>query len=162
MKALKISQHSSDWLSYLHFANNVVSEGLASNAVKSLDFLLKQLQGKGVASMLQIELKLMAGNNVAYDPSIFDESDDKIDPVTGKKKPIKLRSLLDTWITSILNGGNAFRRLDSNSGDYRREIVNNAVVRERLMQINAAIDSCELHCSNLNTNMLLTYQKILL
>jgi dynein heavy chain len=151
MKALKISQHSADWLSYLDFANNVVSEGLASNAVKSLDFLLTQLQGKEVTSMLQIELKLMnPSHDVAYDPSIFAEDDGlKIDPVTGKKKPIRLRSMLDTWITSILNGGNAFRRLDSNSGDYRREIVNNAVVRERLMQINAAIDACEQRCSDL-------------
>ena len=38
MKALQVSQHSADWLAYVDFANNVVAEGLASNAVKSLDF----------------------------------------------------------------------------------------------------------------------------
>ena len=63
MKALKVSQHSSDWLAYMDFANNVVSEGLASNAVKSLDYLLQQLKGIGedgedVLPMLEIQLKL--------------------------------------------------------------------------------------------------------
>ena len=57
--------------------------------------------------------------------------------------------MLDGWITSILNGGNMFRRLDTNSGDYRREIMNNTFVRQKLAQINAAIDLCEKDCEQL-------------
>tara|TARA_B100000795_G_scaffold239297_1_gene200871 strand:+ start:730 stop:1896 length:1167 start_codon:yes stop_codon:yes gene_type:complete len=79
MKSLKVSQHSADWLSYLDFANNVVSEGLASNAVKSLHFLLTQLKGEeDTPSMLAIELKLLRGN-IVFDPSIFETNED-IDP----------------------------------------------------------------------------------
>ena len=42
-----------------------------------------------------------------------------------------------------------FKRLDTNSGDYRREVINNAKVREKLMQINAAMDACEADCAAL-------------
>ena len=146
MKALKVSQHSSDWLAYVDFANNVVAEGLASNAVKSLDYLLQQLKGQDdIAPMLEIKLKLHNNQDVAFDPTVFDvekeEGEEEDENIIASKRPIRLRSMLDKWITSILNGGNTFKRLDTNSGDYRREVINNVAVREKLMQINASMVS---------------------
>lgn len=150
MKALKVSQHSSDWLAYVDFANNVVAEGLASNAVKSLDYLLQQLKGQDdIAPMLEIKLKLHNNQDVAFDPTVFDVEEEEDETMIASKRPIRLRSMLDKWITSILNGGNTFKRLDTNSGDYRREVINNAAVREKLMQINASMDACEQECASL-------------
>ena len=117
MKALKISQHSSDWLAYVDFANNVVAEGLASNAVKSLHYLLEQLKAENdIPPMLEIKLALKK-SNVAFNPIVFDQEkkEDEEDEIILRKQ-IRLRSMLDSWITSILNGGNVFKRLDTNTG----------------------------------------------
>ena len=60
--------------------------------------------------------------------------------------------MVTSWITSILNVGASFRRIDINSGDYRREVVDHEIVRSKLMEINAALDNTESKCNEYKEN----------
>ena len=111
--------------------------------------------------MLQVSLKLdSATGDVVFDPAIdfgsaddvggdidvFDMSPEEIEEF-GRKN--NLRDMTTGWIASMLNTGSQFRRLDTNNGDYRREVINHPDVREKLMDLNVALDVTEDHCRSL-------------
>ena len=167
-KKLKISQNHPDWRAYVDFANNVVTDGLAKVVVTSLDVLLttvstpssdevnveeeedvfgdKPKKPPVLQPLLKIQLN-HENNDVVFVPNVFEpDGDEEEDP---KKN---LRTMVTSWITSILNVGASFRRIDINSGDYRREVVDHEIVRSKLMEINAALDNTESKCNEYKEN----------
>ena len=138
-KILKVSQGLPDWKAYVDFVNNIIVDGLATVVVMSMDFVVqntdaKIISSKGRVPMLEIEMDLKA-SKVVFSPDLG-----------HTEKNSGLRDIVNSWIEEFYKIAMLFKRLDTNSGTYVKELQNNMSIQGAIADINDILDTNDQSC----------------
>jgi dynein heavy chain len=114
-------------------------EGLVKVVVVSLDYLVKQIDPEEIARydklpVLEISLDLY-GKDVMFMPDIFETTNH-----TG------VRDIVNNWVESFFHIATIFKRLDTNSGSYIKELQENMEVCALLAKLNETLAVTEGNC----------------
>ncbi|GBG28212.1 Dynein heavy chain 2, axonemal [Hondaea fermentalgiana] len=133
VKKLKVSAGLPDWKTYVDFINNIVIAGLSQTACVSLAYLQRELdleviQNEAKLPLIEVDL-ILSSRMVLFSPSL---------DATSKRDGI--RDEVENWIDSFFAIGSLFKRLDSPSGTYNKEITSDPAVMRLVAAVHCSLD----------------------
>lgn len=133
VKKLKVSAGLPDWKTYVDFVNTIVIGGLCQTACVSLTYLSRELdleviQNEAKLPLIEVDL-ILSSRLVLFSPSL-----DMTSKVDG------IRDEVEKWIDSIFTIGTLFKRLDSPTGTYTKEITRDPPVMRLIASIHCSLD----------------------
>ena len=136
IKVLKVCRGLPDWKTYVGVVSSAAVEGLAHILNTFICFLSEQLESSTVKRadrqlILEIELTLV-DSEIVFSRDLFEIA--KRDVVRG---------VMYGWVDSFFNVATIFKRLDTRSGTYLKELQNGMAMSAKLRQLSEFMQNNE-------------------
>ena len=172
-KAVKISQSSPDWKSYIDFVNDVVVDGLAQATICSLKFVLEYLELKPLGDVAKLP------DDTTSPPLVVATEEDGEEPIRRRKKDVVkpqakpmimirlqlqgdkiiflpdlgetsrkkgITDLVNGWVSTFVGVAALVKRIDGGGGSYVKELQNNLEVRSLIARVDDNMQISNTNC----------------
>jgi dynein heavy chain len=174
-KAVKVSQASPDWKSYVDFVNDVVVDGLAQATICSLGFVVENLELKPLGDVSKLDKEEDDGS-VPGAAATGEEGEEPVrrrkkDFVKPQAKPIVMirlhlqgdkivflpdlgetskkkgiTDLVNGWVSTFVGVAALVKRIDGSGGSYVKELQNNLEVRSSIARVDEYLNISNTNC----------------
>lgn len=144
-----VDENSTSWKNFVTYANNMVMDGICKSVMASMRALLEQmsvefLQRTEQSPFLEISLVLVKKHTNIPHHDIYEAS---FSPSLNPKDEVSFKGVIDSWINDFCTVSASIARLDTGSGDYLKDVMQNAEIKKAIKQIHDGVEHVTKECN---------------